>query len=168
MFEDMAAGLNAKRSVDRLASRLGMADGLDTRLLRFDLLEVPIPLDHASRMDVIILSVKGRKALSPVVEEWLRRWSDDHEDRPYALGVLLGSDQVGHPGDYSLISFIKKIAAEAGTDFFCGASERSMTAADAYLNAVRQRAKNSNGLFERIANPAFDEKSSHAHEDERK
>lgn len=153
MYEDVSSGLLAKRSVDRLSRQLDVGGGLNMRLWRFDLLGLPLLRERAAveaaTMDVILLAVKGRKAQPLVVEEWLHRWLDHKEDRPYALGVILEPDEAGKDGPHPVVTFTRKIAVEAGADFFCGVSEKPTGAIEALVTGLRARATDSANSFAR-------------------
>lgn len=59
------------------------------------------------------------------------------------MGVLLEPDEAGNNGPHPAITFTKKIAAEAGADFFCDASERPTGAIEATVIELLARATHS-------------------------
>ena len=155
MYEDRTAGLRASRSLDRLASRLGGGAELNRKLWRFDVLGLPLVREQAaveaSSVDILLLSLNSRKALPTAVQEWLHRWLDHKEERPYALGVLLDPAQDRQGTDDSGVAYAKKVAAEAGADFFCSGSEKTTAdEADSFFNEIQERASRSSAVLDEI------------------
>jgi hypothetical protein len=97
---------------------------LNTRLWRLDLLGQPLLAEQAAieaaAADVIILSLHGRKELRAEARDWLSRWLDHKEDRPYALAALLDSDPAPPGSDNPVVAYLKRVAKAAHADLFCG------------------------------------------------
>jgi hypothetical protein len=69
---------------------------------------------------VIILSVHGQTGVPPTVRDWLERWLRYKQDQPYALGVLLDTQEATQGSENPLVAYCMEIAAGAGADLFCG------------------------------------------------
>ncbi len=123
LYEDFGTALRAKRSLDGLPARLSLEAGLRTTLWRLDLLDEPLLKEiaaiEAAAADIIILSLHGHGGLRVAAREWLNRWLDHKEDRPYALAVLLDPETADSGLDNPVMAFAKGIAEAAAADLFC-------------------------------------------------
>jgi hypothetical protein len=124
LYEDLGTALRAKHSLDLLPAQLSAAAAWGTRLWRLDLLGEPLLAEQsaieAAAADVIVLSLHGRNELRAEARDWLSRWLDHKEDRPYALAALLDPESA-HPGsDNSVVAYLKRVAEAAHADLFCG------------------------------------------------
>jgi hypothetical protein len=124
LYEDLGTALRAKHSLDLLPSQLSAVAAWGTRLWRLDLLSEPILAEQsaieAAAADVIILSLHGRNELRPEVRDWLSRWLDHKEDRPYALAALLDPEPGRRGGKNPVLACLKRVAKAAHADLFCG------------------------------------------------
>jgi hypothetical protein len=124
LYEDLSTALRARHSLDRLPGQLGGETGLNTRMWRLDLLRQPLLAEQAAieaaAADVIILSLHGRTALRAEARNWLTRWLDRKEDRPYALAALLDAETATPHGRNPVVAYLKRVATTAGADLFCG------------------------------------------------
>jgi|ERR1035437_3513589 hypothetical protein len=124
LYEDLRTALRAKHSLDLLPLQLGADAALGTRLWRLDLLGKSMLAEQAAieaaAADVIILSLHGRTALRPAARDWLNRWLDHKEDRPYALAVLLDPEPAHPGGDDPVVAYLTRFAQAAHADLFCG------------------------------------------------
>jgi hypothetical protein len=124
LYEDLGTALRAKHSLDLLPGQLGPEAGLHTRLWRLDLLGEPLLAEQAAieavTVDVIILSLHGRDELRPEARDWLSRWLDHKEDRPYALAALLDPEPAQPGTDNPVVAYLKRIAEAANADLFFG------------------------------------------------
>ena len=129
LYEDLGTALRAKQSLDRLPDQLGLEAGWGTRVWRLDLLGEPLLAEQAAieaaAADVIILSLHGRTALRAEARDWLSRWLDHKEDRPYALAALLDPEPAEPGCDNPVVAYLKGVAAVAHADLFCGFSRVS-------------------------------------------
>ena len=124
LYEDLGTALRATQSLDLLPGQLSDQAGCSTRLWRLDLLGEPLLAEQAAieaaAADVIILSLHGRNELRAEVRNWLSRWLDHKEDRPYALAALLDPEPT-HPGsDNLVVAYLKRVAEAAHADLFLG------------------------------------------------
>jgi hypothetical protein len=124
LYEDLSTALRAKHSLDLLPGQLSAVAAWGTRLWRIDLLAEPLLAEQsaieAAAADVIILSLHGRSELRAEARDWLSRWLDHKEDRPYALAALLDPEPA-HPGGRNpVVAYLKRVAEAAYADLFCG------------------------------------------------
>jgi len=123
LYEDLGTALRAKRSLDRLPGQRGAQTGLHTRLWRLDLLRQPLLAEQAAieaaAADVIILSLRRRKHLQAEVRNWLNRWLDHREDRPYALAVLLSGEPARAGSRSPVVAYLQRVAETAHANLFC-------------------------------------------------
>lgn len=125
LYEDLGTALRARQSLDLLARQLGADMSFNNWLWRLDLLGEPLLVEQAAveaaAADVIFLSLHGRKELRAEVCNWLSRWLDHKEDRPYALAALLDPDLSPPGGGNRVLAYLQEVAATAGADLFYGA-----------------------------------------------
>jgi hypothetical protein len=154
LYEDLSTALRAKYSLDRLPRQLGANAGLTTKLWRLDLLRQLFLKEQAAieaaAADVIILSVHGRTDLPVAVREWLGRWLDQKEDRPYAFGVLL-DPQVASQGCHNpVLAHVQRIADAGGSDLFCGFCEAPASELDSAIAEISERTHRSSSVLEEM------------------
>lgn len=100
-----------------------------SNLLRAPLLQEQAALE-ASRMDVILVSIGRKKELPGGTRDWLRRWLNHVEKRPYLLGLIHRAEWGDEgPGD-GILNYVQEIAAAAGAEFFCWNAEMECRFAD--------------------------------------
>jgi hypothetical protein len=154
MYEDVAARDRATSLLDRLAGRTGMETGLSRNLWMFNLLNAPLLREQAAveaaAADMVIFSVNGKTARANLVEDWLMRWLDHKEERPYAFGVLLDADGNGTGAEESVLACVRRFANAGGADFFCSSRRTTAAGSDARFNAVHARANSSSDVLEEI------------------
>jgi hypothetical protein len=126
LYEDLGTALRAKHSLDLLPGQLGVETGWGTRVWRLDLLGQPLLAEQAAieaaTADVIILSLHGRSELRAEARDWLSRWLDHKENRPYALAALLDPEPAQPGGDNPVVAYLKRVAEAAHADLFCSFS----------------------------------------------
>lgn len=122
VYEDFGTALRAQHSLDLLPRPLLTEAGLNTKLWRLDLFRVPLLREQAAleavAADLIIVSLHGREELPADACEWLNRWLDKKEDRPYALAVLLDPEPANAGPDHPVLAYMRGIAAIAAADLF--------------------------------------------------
>jgi len=122
LYEDFGTALRAKHSLDLLPVSFITEAGMRTNLWRLDLLSEPLFKERAAieaaAADLIVLSVHGRCKLRIEAREWLNRWLDHKEARPYALAVLLDPETVNSGPDNPVVEYLKGIAEAASADLF--------------------------------------------------
>jgi hypothetical protein len=135
LYEDLGTALRAKRSLDLLPEQLAGEVGRGTRLWRLDLLRQPMLAEQAAieaaAADLIILSLHSRPELPGKLQNWLNRWRDLKEHRPYALAALLDPQPVHRADENPMMARLKQFAAAADTDFFCGFCDGPITRSNA-------------------------------------
>ena len=151
LYEDLGTALRAKHSLDLLPLQLGGDAALGTRLWRLDLLGKSMLAEQAAiegaAADVIILSLHGRTALRPAARDWLNRWLDHKEDRPYALAALLDPEPAHPGGDDPVVDYLKRFAEAAGADLFCGFCSAPVLSPSARKGEIPARARDSAAVF---------------------
>jgi len=124
LYEDIGTALRAKHSLDLLPTPFITEAVWRTNLWRLDLLGEPLLAEQAAieaaAADVIILSVRGRNEPRAEVRDWLSRWLDHKEDRPYALAALLDPEPAHRGSDNPVVVYLKRVAEAAHADLFCG------------------------------------------------
>ena len=124
LYEDFGTALRARHSLDLLPTSFITEAGWCTNLWRLDLLSEPLLAEQAAieaaAADVIILSVRGRNEPQAEVRDWLSRWLNHKEDRPYALAVLLDPESAQRGSDNPVVGYLKRVAEAAHADLFCG------------------------------------------------
>jgi hypothetical protein len=124
LYEDFGTALRARHSLDLLPTSFITEAGWRTNLWRLDLLGEPLLAEQAAieagAADVIILSVRGRNEPQAEVRDWLSRWLDHKEDRPYALAALLDPEPAQRGSDNPVVVYLKRVAEAAHADLFCG------------------------------------------------
>jgi hypothetical protein len=127
LYEDLGTALRAKHSLHLLAGQLGLDAGWGTRVWRLDLLAEPLLAEQAAieaaAADVIILSLHSRTELPTEARDWLSRWLDHKEDRPYALALLLDPEPAQPGSDNPVVAYLKRVAAAAHADLFYSFSD---------------------------------------------
>ena len=143
VYEDFATALRAKHSLDLLPVPFITEAGLNTKLWRFDLLGEPLFRERAAleaaAADLIIMSLHGRDQLRADAREWLNRWLDQKENRPYALAVLLDPEPANPVPDHPLLAYMKGIAAAAAADLFCSFCQTPVLAPRSNLAGIASR-----------------------------
>ena len=143
IYEDLGTALRAKHSLDRLPTQAGTGPRLNTKLWKVDLLREPLLREQAAieaiGVDVIILSIHGRSELPVAVREWLHRWLDRKEKRPYAFCVLLDPELAGRWQESPVAAQVKVVGEVSGVDLFFGFCEASSSELDAAISAIRER-----------------------------
>jgi hypothetical protein len=158
LYEDLGTALRAKHSLDLLPGQLGAGAGWNTRLWRLDLLREPLLAEQAAvegaAADVIILSLRGRRELRAEARDWLSRWLDYKEDRPYALAALLDPEPAHARRDNPVVAYLKRVAEAARADLFCGFCHAPAPAPGSSAGGIPERARDSGVVFERAPNRA--------------
>ena len=130
LYEDLATALRAKKSLDGLPGQPAATTGFQARLWRLDLLAEPLLAEQAAleaaAADIIILSLHGRTELRAEVRNWLSRWLEHKEHRPYAIAALLDAKTGSSRSDNTVLAYLKEVARDAGADLLCGFLEASV------------------------------------------
>lgn len=123
IYEDSSTGLRAKCFVDQMANQFQAPTRPALHLWRADLLRVPLFTEQAaiegSVADIVLFSLHDGGEADELLEEWLNRWIDHKEDRPYAFCVLLDAVVKQQP-ESPFVERMRKIADQADADLFCG------------------------------------------------
>ena len=143
VYEDFGTALRAKHSLDLLPLPFITEARLNTKLWRLDLLGEPLLRERAALeaavADLIIMSLHDRDELRADAREWLNRWLDEKENRPYALAVLLDPEPDNSRPDHPVLAYMKGIAAAAAADLFCSFCPTPVLAAPSNLAGIAAR-----------------------------
>lgn len=127
MYEYLAAGERTDSLLYTLSLESGGGGHLTRNLWMFSLLQTPLLREQAAieaaMADIIFISVSGKRDLTAVVRDWLSRWLDHKENRPYTLAVLIGPQVNGQRINESLIILLQEVASVGGAEFFFSAPE---------------------------------------------
>jgi hypothetical protein len=160
VYEDLPAGLRAKKFLDRLAKNSDIGAVLNTTLWRADLLGLPLLQEQAAveaaAVDLILLTVNGQTDLSAPVRQWMSRWLDHKEDRSYALGVLFNSPSTAIASRSSVIAFVQQIADAAEADFFFNTVDADADTADVIKGLSFNHTDRSVPFPQALSNPETD------------
>jgi hypothetical protein len=158
LYEDFGTALRARHSLDLLPTSFITEAGWRTNLWRLDLLGEPLLAEQAAieaaAADVIILSVRGRNEPQAEVRNWLNRWLDHKEDRPYALAVLLDPEPTQRGSDNPVVVYLKRVAEAAHADLFCGFCNVPVLVPDFCAGAITERARDLTVVLEGTPNRA--------------
>jgi hypothetical protein len=156
LYEDLATALRAKHSLDLLPGQLSAEPGCGTKLWRLDLLGEPLLAEQAAieaaAANVIILSLHGRNELRPEACDWLSRWLDHKEDRPYALAALLDPEPAHPRSDNPVVAYLKRVAKAAHADLFFGFCNAPVPTPGSSAGEITERARDSAVVFEGTPN----------------
>jgi hypothetical protein len=140
LYEDLGTALRARRLLDHLPGQPGRETDLHTRLWRLDLLGQPLLAEQAAieaaAADVIILSLHGSEDLPAEVRNWLNRWLDHKEDRPYALAASLDAAPTESRDRNHLLEDLRQFAASAGVELLCGADRTSASSPQPFADTT--------------------------------
>jgi hypothetical protein len=75
---------------------------------------------EAATMDIIVLSLHGHCGLPVDAADWMDRWLEHKQDRPYALAVLIDPEVASQEPDNEVFTFMRRIADLGGADLFYG------------------------------------------------
>ena len=156
LYEDLGTALRAKHSLDLLPTPFITEAGLRTRLWRLDLLGEPLLAEQAAieaaAADIIILSLHGRSELRAEARDWLSRWLDHKEDRPYALAALLDPEPTQPGSDNPVVAYLKQFAEAAQADLFCGSCRTPIPLPALSADEITERARDSAAVCEVMSN----------------
>ena len=147
LYEDVGTGLRAKQALDLVPGRFGLDAqwGWRLKLWKLALLDEPVVCERSAMegaaADVIILSVHGRAGVPPAARDWLERWLHYKQDRPYALGVLLDTEEAPQGSENPLVAYCMEIAVGAGADLFCGFSDAPVAEQGLVTEGINGRAR---------------------------
>lgn len=158
LYEDLSTALRAKHTLDLLPLQLGADAALGTRLWRLDLLGKSMLAEQAAieaaAADVIILSLYGGSGLLPAARDWLNRWLDHKEDRPYAFAALLDPEPTHPGGDDPVMAYLTRFAQAAHADLFCGFCSAPVLWPSSRAGKITECARDSAAGFEGTPNRA--------------
>jgi hypothetical protein len=131
IYQDVTTGSYAGEFLDRLILRMHIGPTCCSRnfwmvnLLRTPLLQEQVALE-ASQADLIVLSLNTKQALPGSVREWMGRWLNHKESRPYLLVVV--QETVSESSSDDIGDYIQKVADMGRVDFLCwdAANHRSI------------------------------------------
>jgi hypothetical protein len=152
LYEDLSTAFRAKHSLDLLPAPFITEGGFRTKLWRLDLLGEPLLAEQAAieaaAADVIILSFHGRNELRAEARNWLSRWLDHKEDRPYAVAALLDPEPAQPSSDNPVVAYLKQFAEAAQADLFCGSCRAPIPLPDLSADEITERVRDSAAVCE--------------------
>jgi len=152
LYEDLGTALRAKRALDLLPDKFRAHTDLSTKLWRVELLTDTLLRERAAveaaAADVIILSLHGGSGLPAPVTEWLGRWLNHKQDRPYAIGVLLDPELANTDGSKAAVVSVEQMAEAGHADLFCGFCEVPGSELEAAIREITERAQRSSAVLE--------------------
>jgi len=125
LYEHLGTALRAKRSPRPFAGQRGAQTGLHTRLWRLDLLPPALAGGASGHRGARggrdhLVPPQAQAFCRPKCANWLNRWLDHKEDRPYALAVLLsGQNQLAPASRSPVVAYLQRVAETAHANRFC-------------------------------------------------
>jgi hypothetical protein len=119
VYENLDAGLGAKRFCDGLERNLGVQCQTNNQVWRFDVLGIPEIRNRAAsaaaRADLVILSKTDQNVLPKNVSEWLDMWIWLIDQKKPALIALFGASR---DGIEPVRTQLRNVTRNKGIDFF--------------------------------------------------
>lgn len=154
LYEDVRTGARANSLLDRISQRTGVRNGFARNLWVASILQKPLLREQAAveaaSADIVLLSVSGTRDFIAPLQDWLMRWQDHKEGRPYAFGVLLDPDEKDPGVSHRILASVKATASATGVDFFCSNPEETAHEFEAYFNEIEARATSLSGVLDEI------------------
>jgi hypothetical protein len=120
--QDLATGVRAKQTLDRICRQINLGPCLRINLWRFELLQDSIlwreAVRNASRADILFFSLHGDRPLPAGLCHWLKHWLLLREERPCALVVSLDESQRNSESGRKILASLQDIAATGGIEVF--------------------------------------------------
>jgi hypothetical protein len=120
--QDLATGVRAKQTLDRLCRQLKPAHFLHLHLWRFELLEDSIlwreAVRNASRADILFFSLHGNQLLPSGLCHWFKHWLLLRDERPCALVVSLDYSERDSESGRNVLECLRTLAATGGIEVF--------------------------------------------------
>lgn len=150
VYENTVAGLRASEFLDRIAREVD--DGVvcfrnfwQLNLLQSSLLQEQAALE-ASQADLIVLSLNAKTDLPDNVQEWLGRWLDHKENRPYTLAVVHATNAEDPASSGNINKQVRDAAAMGDANFFCWNAETKRGIPGNLLDVLQFRNPETGGL----------------------
>lgn len=120
VYEDLPTGLRGQSAYTDLQSFWHPKPVFNEVMWHSNLLGDPLFREQAvldaCDANLIILSVHGRTNLPPELVEWLKRWTDEKDDRQYIICLLLDQD-AETDNDHNLVTrYMAGVAKAAEAD----------------------------------------------------
>jgi hypothetical protein len=120
--QDLATGVRAKQTLDRLCRQLKPAHFLHLHLWRFELLEDSIlwreAVRNASRADILFFSLHGNQPIPSGLCHWFKHWLLLRDERPCALVVSLDNSERDSESGRNALACLRTLAATDGIEVF--------------------------------------------------
>jgi hypothetical protein len=120
--QDLATGVRAKKTLDRICGKINLGPCLRVNLWRFELLEDSIlwreAVRNASRADILFFSLHGDKPLPAGLCHWLKHWLLLREERPCALVVSLDESHRHSESGRKIVEYLREIGATGDIEVF--------------------------------------------------
>ncbi len=121
---------------------------------RFDLLEHPAvaqaAVEAAAKADLFVCSVHAENELPAVVKAWVEKWLPGQSGREGALIVLVESTRTERGVRAPAVSYLQRVASEAGMTFFVRFFDTPDGLAGCSAETICQRANAVTGVLSEI------------------
>lgn len=122
-YENLDAGVRAKKISERVAAQLNSKFNFQNNLYKFDFLSHPQLREEATleaaTADVVIISAHEAGDLPYHVKNWMEEWVPCRRKSQSALVALLGKDDDDQWKSAVTREFLQQMAERAQMDFFC-------------------------------------------------
>ena len=153
-YEDFAADLGARRFLDHVVQQIGAGLDLSVTFWRLDLLNEPAIYAQAVRKaaaaDVVLLSLRGDRALSSAAKEWLAAWLVRRGEQGIGLCVLLDQAKRQTPTANDTLTYLKQATRRHSADLFAALLRGSGNIVDSSVEDLRHRADTTTHVLEEI------------------
>lgn len=153
-YQDVEAGLRARKVLDRILESLGTEANCDVRLWKFGWLTFQDcreeALEDGSRADLILLSARGDQPPSPELKHWLTTSLGQHSGGARALALLLDEGSQGTPIANDWLRFARTLSGITGAELFTGFEHAPTAETQLVIQQIHRRATESSPILEDI------------------
>jgi hypothetical protein len=157
LYEDLATGTRAKRTLDQLAPQFGAPSALDCQLWSFNVLADAQSWEEASaeavQADLVILSAHASSAVPGPVRNWIYTWLSAHHSPPAALAVTFDDcvecERTRRAASPVCAAF-RQAASLSRLDFVCTRPAWQKTTEELFLHKMMERAHGTSSVLEGI------------------
>jgi hypothetical protein len=125
-YENFAAGIRAKKMLERLASELQPDFQINSDVWEFEMLGHrrlrEQAATEASEADMIVVSARGDAELPAHVKNWVDGWLPQRRGGLTALVALLDLEEKSSSAQ-STCAYLRQVAGKGRMDFFCKAGD---------------------------------------------
>lgn len=120
IYEDLQTGLRGRSACVDLQNLWHQKPIFSDSIWHFNFLRDSLFREQAvvdaCDADLIILSVHGRTALPPEIIDWLKRWTDEKENRQYIIYLLQDQSRESGGGPDLIVGYLAHITKAAEAD----------------------------------------------------